>query len=273
MIERVSGVDVVHWNPRRNSLPYPLRRLPIGARVNNFGDLLGPMIVNRLVGSRVGVAAYSTARSTRLLSVGSILGLAKDGDVVWGTGVNGKASEESHRFTRLDVRAVRGPKTAQLLLRRGIACPDIYGDPALLVPRLFPEWVSPGSDKKRKVGMVPNLHDFAESAHLPDVVSPIGSPVRIIKYIQESEKVIASSLHGVIIAEALGIPCALVASKTEPPFKYEDYFEGTGRAGMSIYTDVTAALEALQRKAVAPLGDSWDSNALMGAFPEELWRA
>ena len=40
---------------------------------------------------------------------------------------------------------------------------------------------------------------------------------------------VSSSLHGIVIAEAYGVPAVLVASSTEPVFKYEDYYAGTGR--------------------------------------------
>ena len=47
----------------------------------------------------------------RLLAVGSILHLARDNDVVWGSGVHGKIVVRRHQFKQLDAREVRGPLT------------------------------------------------------------------------------------------------------------------------------------------------------------------
>lgn len=49
-------------------------------------------------------------------------------DTIWGTGINGKVSEDLHKFEKLDVRAVRGPLTRNYLISKGINCPEVYGD-------------------------------------------------------------------------------------------------------------------------------------------------
>ena len=118
---RVRGVRVVHWNPRER--PGRGRRTSwsrLGRRRNNFGDLLGPVVVSALAD-----ALPTTRRAQRLLTVGSILHFARDGDVVWGSGVNGKIPQELHRFRHLDIRAVRGPKTKAVLEERGLAVPAV----------------------------------------------------------------------------------------------------------------------------------------------------
>ncbi|MHC9045966.1 polysaccharide pyruvyl transferase family protein [Microbacterium saperdae] len=265
--DSIAGVGVTHWNPRRNRWPFPINRLPIGPRVNNFGDLLGPAIAERIVREE-GLAPVSPSDRS-LLTVGSIMGLANDGDVVWGTGVNGKVAVESHVFSSLDVRAVRGPRTAEFLRARRIEVPDVFGDPALLIPQLFPEWAP--SSTRRALGVLPNFHDFDRYRDHPDVISPIGTPEQVIREIVASERIVASSLHGVIIAEAFGIPAVAIESGVEHPFKYLDYFEGTGRPDVPLVSDLSEGIRLVETVSWSALSESWDPAPLRAAFPTDLW--
>ncbi len=48
----------------------------------------------------------------------------------------------------------------------------------------------------------------------------------------ECDEIISSSLHGIVIAEAYGIPCKWILYGNEiegGEFKYQDYFLGTNR--------------------------------------------
>lgn len=265
--DKISGVEVVHWNPRRNRLPYPINRLQIGPRVNNFGDLLGPMITRRIV-ERAGLRPRKSA-GAQLLTVGSIMGLAENSDVIWGTGVNGKVAVESHRFTNLDVRAVRGPRTARFLSDRGIEVPEVFGDPALLLPDLYPEWSN--KQKRHELGVLPNFHDLNVYRDHPGLISPLAPPKRVIELILECEQIVASSLHGVIVAEAFGIPAVAIESGVEHPFKYRDYLEGSGRPDVPIASDLTEATRLVQHASWPTVADAWDSAPLLEAFPQDLW--
>ncbi len=231
----------------------------------NFGDYLASAVVNRMLAAQEIVADEPVEAPAKLFSVGSILHFARDDDVVWGSGRNGKIADESHAFTRLDVRAVRGPLTRRFLLERGIAAPEVYGDPALLLPRLFPKRFRrapvPG-----KIGIVPNLNDLGVIARA-DIIDPTGRWDRVIDEILSCEMVVASSLHGLIVADAFGIPAAHVRlSDAEADFKYIDYHEGAGR---SEYWSSTSIEEAISRGPLPPL--SFDSAPLQAAFPYDLW--
>lgn len=261
---RVGPWTVVHWNPKRNTFPRPFRRLPVGKLVNNFGDLLGPRIVERIVADR-GDAGRS-APAGRVLTVGSVLHMAQDGDIIWGSGKNGKVVEEEHKARTLDVRAVRGPLTARWLSDRGFDVPEVYGDPALLLPTLYPELTTLSTEKTRAQVLVPNLHDAAAWSHHPDMVSPIGPWRDVVEAIISSETVVASSLHGVIVAEAFGIPVAHVVSRTEPLFKFRDYYEGTGRSMPKLALTLDEALQSPPERDSHVL-DGWSAQALLDAFP------
>jgi pyruvyltransferase len=269
-ITRVDGVDVVHWNPRRNTLPFPFRRLPVGRRVGNFGDLLGPVIVQALRDRADSPAAAPSAPTSRLLSVGSIVHLASDGDLVWGSGVNAKNAADEYRFRTIDVRAVRGPLTRAWLADRGVDAPAVYGDPALLLPMLFPDLRARSACKTRRLTVVPNLHDAQRHGDHPDVVDPRAPWRAVVDRIAQSEAVVGSSLHGIVIAESLGIPCALVRPGDEPDFKYRDFYAGAGREIDEPFAETIE--EAVARTDSWEPLDAWRAQSLIDAFPVELWR-
>jgi pyruvyltransferase len=257
------SVEVVHWNPRR---PLVGHRLRWGRPVNNFGDLLGPVIVERILAQR-GLSDRST-RTRRLLAVGSILRLAGDGDTLWGIGANGKSLTATFPFTHLDVRAVRGPLTREFLDQKGIAAPAIYGDPGLLVGRLWSLDELRRGGPRRQVAIVPNLHDYPKALqmHGNTVVNPTAPLWKVLSAIASSDLVVGSSLHGVVIAESLGIPARLVASQSEPEFKYLDYFQGSGRVVSGACKDIPTAIAAGGGPPI-----DWNPEPLLEAFPEDLF--
>ncbi|WKK71702.1 hypothetical protein Q0F99_00255 [Rathayibacter oskolensis] len=127
--------------------------------MNNFGDLLGPIIVSRIL-ELEGIDPSAALRSRRMLAVGSILKLARDGDTVWGIGANGKSLQDRFDFEGLDVRAVRGPRTRAFLRDLGISAPEIYGDPGLLVGTLWTREELRAGAADRTVTIIPNLNDL-----------------------------------------------------------------------------------------------------------------
>jgi pyruvyltransferase len=177
-----------------------------------------------------------------LLTVGSILHFAKDGDIIWGSGRNGRTVKGKHRFTNLDVRMVRGPLTHKFLREMGVHTPELYGDPGLLVGHFFPELYRRKSSKIHEVTVIPNMNDPLPLARGLKITKPTGPIMKVLDDISLSKMVISSSLHGIIVAEALGIPVRVLRSSTEPDFKYEDYFRGTGRDNFPAYDTVEQAM-------------------------------
>ena len=77
----------------------------------------------------------------------------KPDSIVWGTGciAPGRIGQ-----TPKKIYAVRGPLTKKELDKRGISCPEIYGDPALLFPQIY----NPKIEKKYKLGIIPHYIDY-----------------------------------------------------------------------------------------------------------------
>lgn len=263
------ALTIVHFDPRRSVLPGRIgRRIPWKRPLRNFGDLVGPIIVDEV---RRELGLGSPRGENRLLAVGSIMHMSQPGDVVWGAGANGKTvhADGSLRLGAVpdvDVRAVRGPSTRRVLQEAGSDVPAVFGDPALLWPRYWPR-EHYASGPTRTVGVVPNFND-AHAYRGPDVIDPRGEPHEVIGQIARSDFVCGSSLHGIVLAEALGIPARLIRSGAEHPFKYDDYYASTGRDAYRIATSV--------EEAVAMGGErppEWDPRPLFDAFPRDLWSA
>ena len=261
-------VQVIHWNPQRPRFRGRVGgRLPLKTATNNFGDLIGPLLVDRMLAEHRVTAAEQAAAHGRLLSVGSILHFAQPGDVVWGSGINGKKTQVQVDASRLDIRSVRGPLTRQELLGTTSHVPAVFGDPALLWGVFWPRDTYQDRRLRRAVSVVPNLHDFEGLKGDPRSVNPRGAVHDVVRQIANSDFVCGSSLHGVIIAEALGIPARLIRPSVEPPFKYDDYYRGTGREQHTPAGDVK---EAIMLGGEDP--PTWEPEGLLSAFPIDLWR-
>lgn len=162
---------------------------------DNFGDLLGPEILKRL-GYRV--RRVEKVAEADLVSCGSIIEMiapqARHGLIVWGSGLMYPGKVD---VSGLDIRAVRGRLTSSLL--------DLHvptADPADLVPIL---WDRPPA--RHGVGVVKHYVD-EETYSWADAVIDTRQPVdEVIKFIGSCERIVSSSLHGLIVASAWGIPC------------------------------------------------------------------
>ena len=239
----------------------------------NFGDFLSKVIVERIVDTPLKCyMKKGKAQDKKLLAIGSILYFAATDDVVWGSGVNGKILDKQFfEFTRLDVRAVRGPLTRQFLMENfQIDCPEIYGDPGLLFPYLFPEF-----EKKENPSIeyliVPHYTDkiYFPKDEYENVIYTSEPWDLIVEKILDSKFVIASSLHAVVIAEAYGIPARVLRiteSKHNHFLKYKDYYLGTNRPNFEYATSVE---EALRMGGEPPF--ECDLKRLYAAFPFEFW--
>lgn len=242
------------WNPKDNT--------------PNIGDYLAFETVCFFLNLRDGHAL--DIDKGKILSIGSVLHFAKDNDVIWGTGRNGKISDKRHKFKHLDVRAVRGPLTKKFLQERGIEAPNTFGDPGILAPFIYPsDILNPMNEKKTEDFLiVPQLNDDQSiyNNFETKLVSPRQLPGNFLSKLTKANRVIASSLHGLILAEAYGIPATFFNSGSgETLFKYEDYYKGTGRETFAIGHSIEECLEIAPTPPIPDLVDR--QQKLIEAFP------
>jgi pyruvyltransferase len=125
--------------------------------------------------------------------------------------------------------------------------------------------------------LVPNLNDEKNWTDLPGVISPRRPLSQIIEHVRQSEFVIASSLHAIVLADAFCIPSVLVASENEPRLKYDDYFNGTQRDSYRVVETVEQGIEEARRMIAAGTTESIDleriQRGLYESFPADVWGA
>jgi len=212
---------------------------------HNFGDILNPLFINKVSGKKVIWINPSLYRYRNYIVIGSILDRVNKYSIVWGAGF---ISEESSCLEKPNkVCAVRGPLTRKKLIASGIDCPEVYGDPALLLPKIY----QPRSEKKYKLGIIAHYIDMDNEwlGHIHDSDILIlniqsESPYDFIEEVCSCERVASSSLHGLIVADAYGIPSLWLEFSDKvvgKGFKFLDYFMSVKRLDTApfVITDET----------------------------------
>ena len=164
---------------------------------------------------------------TNYLAAGSIIHHASKHSIVWGSGI----IDHEQSIQNADFRAVRGPETRKHLLELGYNCPEVYGDPALLMPLVY----NPQVKKKYKIGIIPHYHDYSQvqewyknDAEILVIDLMTLDVEEVTRQILSCEKTISSSLHGVIVSHAYQIPSVWVKFSEKifgNDIKYKDYLE------------------------------------------------
>ena len=180
----------------------------------NFGDWIGPLIYLARQGRPpLHHKLKKRRRGCAYVTAGSIMGHIRrdDAAVVWGAGVMRRTA---HFARPKAIRAVRGPLTRARCLELGYSCPDIYGDPGILLPEIL------GTPKIRvshELGIIPHFVNFDEAStrfaglegvKIVDVRRPVAD---VVREILSCEVTVSSSLHGLIASHAYGRPSALIS--------------------------------------------------------------
>jgi len=170
-----------------------------GKRQPNWGDWLTPRLLCRFAHVE---PEWTERGSAEIVCVGSILGHIMG---PWFTGTvlgAGKLFEDQAVPPHANILALRGPLSA-----RGVPGSYALGDSGLLADELVKIHT-----KRYDLCIVPHWSDkslavdprFTSYDHV--IVDPAADPLDVVLTIAESRKVVSSSLHGLIVADALSIP-------------------------------------------------------------------
>jgi pyruvyltransferase len=211
-------------------------------KFENFGDIVGPYLIEKISGRKTRFVQPKKRNlydlfTTVYFTAGSILAHVDKRSVVWGSGL----VERDTAVSNGTFLAVRGPETRKSLLNQGYSVPEIYGDPALLLPNYYISQTR----KKYKIGIAPHYVDHP----LLSKWYPHHSDIKIINLLNNSvedviddicscDTIISSSLHGIIVAHAYGIPAVWVKFSDKlfgDNIKFEDYFESVGKSNVDYF--------------------------------------
>lgn len=255
------------------------------SRTTNIGDTLSPVIVQKMLEQKQ-ISPDQTVSGTRhLMAVGSVVGRGRCDVTIWGSGILKEERipviQRQKRYRKLDIRAVRGPRTRDILTEAGYACPEIYGDPAVLMPEVYQPSACTGI--RHPVSVI--LHHRTQAVanpvdadsknfriYVPENIHRIDPNTddyrHFIDEIVSSGQIISSSLHGIILAESYGVPAIFLGAGVEDQlFKFDDWYASTGRQIKPVFS----IEEALTVQADPPADLSNMRDALKRAFPYDLW--
>lgn len=216
IVERISNKKVVNLlcKNRLHAFLYLIKR---ACRLKISSDIAGKLF-------------WQIFGTKYLISVGSILHYFNgSGGHVWGAGV---IEKESNVKTRHKFYLVRGPYTRNRLLDLGHIVPNIYGDPALILPDLY----RPMQTSLKNLLLIPHVIHYQEViSKFPNytVLNLATSNVeRLIDEMYSSKLALSSSLHGLIVCHAYGIKALWVNFSNKElegdGVKFLDYFSSVG---------------------------------------------
>ena len=273
----------------------------------NFGDFLGPVAAKRLLQEKFGescsikVPVLNLKLDKRqkgdkcLFTLGSIFQHVQTNDLVWGTGFHPIWQRKFPTYIR--TYAVRGPKTEKVIKehhlnnnRRGIP----HVDPGYLIPFLYPEYMDLASatmdhwsnTATPKICFVSHFKDveeagkaFASNNQTVNLISCQNDWEPVVKNIaMNCTHVASTSLHGLILAEAMGIPVlwfqfvGSTVEKREGSFKYLDFFESIHRKDMSPVHDLSVVFQPDAYTVPMSLPKRTKiTNKFVGSFPYDLF--
>lgn len=233
---------------------------------DNLGDTLAPVIVEYMLSLKNISPDKTVSGRKHLYAVGSILTAGIQDCTVWGSGVLNTVISYRLKNRIFDIRAVRGPFTRAVLQDYGYACPAVYGDPAIFLPKIY----TPGKvEKKKRFGLIMHMDQLQEIPE-GDILNIDISTANFHEFVDDLnsvETVISSSLHGIILAESYGISAILL--KPQKDFlKYYDWYYSTGRYSFPIANSIQDAIKMKP----APLPDlSPLREGLLQTFPYDLY--
>ncbi len=195
----------------------------------NFGDLITPLLLRHYGHTPV----YERPAKAQLVATGSILEHLRNdyAGIILGSGFIDEATRLS--FPNAKVLAVRGALTRERLGagRKSVA----LGDPGLLASEVMRN----REEKKYMLGIIPHYSAnnspvfgqlMVRLSHAATLIDVQNKPLAVFAAIDQCEHILSSSLHGLVVADSLGIPNRWLASANlwGGRFKFDDYYSGIG---------------------------------------------
>lgn len=182
----------------------------------NFGDVLTHTLLNTFQIPH----HWAEPEDAELIVTGSIIEHLPNGwsGTVLGAGKMREKTDPTLRLRRAKILALRGPLTAH----------NVPGDYALGDPGLLAPYVVDPQYKQYDLGVIPHWTDgeLFSRFQYGHLIRPVYGPKWVISEIARCKRVVTTSLHGAIIADAMGVP--RIAEPWDNDFKWRDYSASLG---------------------------------------------
>lgn len=135
-----------------------------------------------------------------------------------------------NKKTKIKVLALRGKTSLENVKKYNQLDEVILGDPAILLRKMIKQNVSM---EQKYVGVILHFYDKNSeyikniTAENVKIINVAENPIQNMREIMECKCILSSSLHGLIFADALGIPSQWVLFSDEvigKEMKFEDYY-------------------------------------------------
>jgi pyruvyltransferase len=148
-----------------------------------------------------------------------------------------------------------------------IKVPNVFGDPALLLPIFYkPKYID---SLKDKIGVIPHISNYKTYKYLENdkkyyLINPTNKWKNVINQIYSCKAIISSSLHGLICSDAYNKPNLWLDQYKlqEGDFKFKDYFGSQNRDYIKINN-----LNEYNENLLYRYGNNVDLDKLMSSFP------
>lgn len=235
--------------------------------LENVGDSLNAPILSWL-GLEFDELTTDRSERGKFVGIGSLMTAVRKGDTVWGTGIM-RPDAKYTKAAGARFLAVRGKHTRQHLISKGVKnVPEVYGDPALLLPLIYnPKW---DFGHNVKVAYMPHYIEKDEFKRQHGKLKPgewfIDAETtdwkKVVRQIKQADLLVTSSLHGIILADAYGVPVEWTGYSDKiigGKWKFFDYFSVTGRSNRKNYGKLPplsrSKLKELQDGLIKAIGD------------------
>lgn len=206
----------------------------------NFGDEITPWLFKKMCNiSQPSPCNIKLSKEPVLLAVGSIMRLSSHKTSVWGSGI--RNIDQSDFTKSKKYHAVRGRFTRKQLLNLGYECPEVYGDPGLLLPRYY----NPTIPKKFKLGIIPHVSEYVDIKNKYSKFKEVlvidlatNNIEKVVNEILSCKTTVSTSLHGIITSVAYGIPTRWLKYSdriTGDDIKFYDFFSSIDRDILSTF--------------------------------------
>lgn len=250
-------------------------------RKYNWGDDLNDHLFTLISDKKINFVPFDQLifcpSVERYSLIGSIIGdFCLDNTIIYGSGaitanpvLIGKPKK---------VLSVRGPLTREVLMKNGIDCPQVYGDPAMLLPLVY----KPTVETVDKIGVIPHYKtreckwiECLKKSHDVLVIdmSKYDRWTDIVDDIISCKLIISESLHGLIVSESYAVPSIWVEFVPhnygwEWDFKFRDFYQSIGKYDQKCYQ----IYQGYSTEDILECAKDWepgkiDFDSMLKAFP------